>query len=76
MADPNPADRNQLKRYWTQPGQPGYIKIRWHTDGDWTRCHRHLRKYVGDSRARRICAQWHFEVNGFWPGSKLNRPGN
>jgi len=75
MADPNPADRNQLKRYWTQPGQPGYAKIRWHTDGDWTRCHRHLRKYVGDSRARRICAQWHFEVNGFWPGSKLNRPG-
>jgi len=74
MADPNPADRNQLKRYWTQPGQPGYAKIRWHTDGDWTRCHRHLRKYVGDSRARRICAQWHFEVNGFWPGSKLNRP--
>lgn len=75
MADPNPADRNQLKRYWTQPGQPGYAKIRWHTDGDWTRCHRHLRKYVGDSPARRICAQWHFEVNGFWPGSKLNRPG-
>ncbi len=75
MADPNPADRNQLKRYWTQPGQPGYAKIRWRTDGDWTRCHRHLRKYVGDSRARRICAQWHFEVNGFWPGSKLNRPG-
>lgn len=72
MADTNP--RDQLKRYWTQPGHPGWIKIRWGTPGDWTRCHRHLRDKVGDARARRICAQWHFEVNGFWTGDRRNRP--
>lgn len=72
MADTNP--RDQLKRYWTQPGNPGWIKIRWGTPGDWTRCHRHLRDKVGDARARRICAQWHFELNGFWPGDRRNRP--
>lgn len=73
MADTTPGDRNALERYWKY-GE-GAIKIRWGTDGDWTRCHRHLIKHVGDTRARRICAQWHFEMSGFWPGDRRNKPG-
>lgn len=69
MADLNPGDR--LKRYWLR-GE-GALKIRWGTDGDWTRCHRALIEHVGDSRARRICAEWHMEMNGFWPGDRRNR---
>lgn len=73
MADTTPGDRDQLKRFWTQPGQPGYIKIRWGTDGDWTRCHRALIEHVGDSRARRICAEWHIQMNGYATGDRRNR---
>ncbi|QBI53440.1 hypothetical protein [Streptomonospora litoralis] len=57
---------NQLKAYWLR-GE-GAAKIRWGTDGDYTRCVRQLDKHVGESRARRICAQWHMDANGIWPG--------
>lgn len=70
MVDVNPGDGN-LERYW-KVGK-GALKIRWRTPGDWTRCNRHLVKYVGPERAARICAQWHFDMNGFWPGSRLNK---
>jgi len=63
---------NQLKVYWTRPGEPGYLKVGWGTPGDWTRCHRNLRDKVGDDRARRMCSQWHREVTGVWPGSGAN----
>lgn len=66
---------NQLKLYWTKPGEPGYLKIRWGTPGDWTRCVRHLTKHVGAGRARRMCQTWHKEVTGVYTGSRLN-PGN
>jgi hypothetical protein len=72
MTDTTPADRNQLKRYWTQPGQPGYIKIAWGTSGDWTRCTAFLTEHVSASDARRMCAQWHIEINGFATGDKRN----
>lgn len=72
MADTTPGDRNNLAAYWKRG--PGALKIKWGTPGDWTRCHRHLVKYVGDERARRICSQWHHDVTRVWPGSKLN-PG-
>lgn len=65
------AERNNLKIYWTR-GE-GALKIRWGTPGDFTRCVRELDEHVGPERARRICAQWHFEQNGFWPGSRQNR---
>lgn len=66
------ADRNNLERYWKTGA--GAAKIRWGTPGDWTRCKRHLTKRVGDERARRICAQWHHETTGLWPGDR-NNPG-
>ncbi|MEV0830884.1 MULTISPECIES: hypothetical protein [Streptosporangiaceae] len=72
MADTNPTDDLRLKKYWTQPGQPGYIKIAWGTDGDWTRCQKLLSEHVGDSKARRMCARWHIEVNGFATGDRRN----
>lgn len=59
---------NTLERYW-KFGK-GALKIRWGTPGDWTRMHRHLVKYVGDERAKRIAAQWHKDVTGKWPGSR------
>lgn len=71
MADTTPGDRNALERYW-KFGK-GALVIRWRTSGDWTRCHRALRKHVGDARARRICATWHMEMNGFWPGDRRNK---
>lgn len=69
MADLSPGDR--LKRYWTR-GE-GAIRLAWGTDGDWTRCHQALTEHVGDARARRICAEWHMEMNGFWPGDRRNQ---
>lgn len=59
-------DKNNLERYW-KVGK-GALKIRWGTPGDFTRCRRHLIKYVGPGRAERICAQWHHEMTGIWPG--------
>lgn len=63
------ADKNALKRYW-KTGE-GAAKIRWGTDGDFTRCVRNLREHVGED-AEEMCAQWHYEVNGFWPGDARN----
>ena len=36
---------HQLRDYWVHG--PGAAKIRWNTEGDGTRCIKHLRKYVG-----------------------------
>lgn len=69
MADTNPAD-NQLERYWKYG--PGAAKIRWGTDGDWTRCERNLVRHVGSERAKRICSTWHNDMNGYFPGDKRN----
>ena len=59
-----------IVQYWKHG--KGAIKIRWGTSGDWTRCHRHLREHVGDARARRMCAQWHIDMNGYATGDKRN----
>jgi len=79
-SDPNPVqaagglDRNrgkaeQLRRYWLY-GR-GALKIRWNTPGDWTRCYKHLAKYMGP-RAKGYCALRHKEATGTWPGSRNN----
>lgn len=72
MADTNPGDRTNLEAYWKRGA--GAAKIRWGTPGDFTRCHAHLAKFVGDERANRICAQWHHDTTGIWPGDRRN-PG-
>lgn len=59
-------EMNNLEKYW-KFGK-GAARIRWGTKGDFTRCQRYLRKHVGSERANRICAQWHHDKNGIWPG--------
>jgi hypothetical protein len=63
----------RLRTYWTRG--KGALKIRWNTPGDFTRCYRHLRKYMG-VRAHGYCAIRHKVATGFWPGSRFNVGGN
>ena len=69
-ADRNRGNAEKLRRYWTV-GEGG-IKIRWNTGGDWTRCVRHLGKYLGP-RAKGYCALRHKEMTGMWTGDKPHR---
>ena len=71
-ADRNRGNAENLRRYWTV-GKGG-LKIRWNTPGDWTRCFRNLKKYMGP-RAKGYCSLRHKEMTGMWPGDKRN-PGN
>ena len=69
--DKNRGNAETLRRYWTVG--KGALKIRWNTPGDWTRCYRNLKKYMGP-RAKGYCSLRHHEVTGMWPGDK-NNPG-
>lgn len=70
----HPKETRRLHKYWTTPGQPGYAKIGWGTPGDFNRC----RVQVGEKIAKnspedvrflnQICAQWHHDALGIWPG--------
>jgi hypothetical protein len=71
-ADRNRGNAETLRRYWTV-GKGGLVKIRWNTPGDWTRCYRNLKKYMG-LRAKGYCSLRHKEMTGMWPGDK-NNPG-
>ena len=68
--DRNRGNAEKLRRYWTV-GEGG-LKIRWNTGGDWTRCVRHLSKYMGP-RAKGYCALRHKEMTGLWTGDKAHR---
>lgn len=69
-ADRNRGSAEKLRRYWTVG--VGGQKIRWGTSGDFRRCVALLSKHLG-IRASGYCANRHKEMNGFWPGSKLNK---
>lgn len=69
----NPKDTRRLHRYWTRG--KGAAKIRWGTNGDFTRCTQQLRKYIGPRFLNRTCAQWHHDALGYWPG-ECGKPGN
>lgn len=68
---PNPK-AEKLRRYWST-GRGG-TKIRWRAGGDFTRCVRQLRKYLG-LRAKGYCANLHRRNTGMWPGDRRNRRG-
>jgi hypothetical protein len=68
--DRNKGKAEELRHYWTR-GKGG-LKIRWGTAGDWTRCVRHLGKYLGP-RAKGYCALRHKEMTGMWTGDKKHR---
>lgn len=69
-ADRNRGGAEKLRRYWTV-GEGGQ-KIRWGTGGDWTRCVELVGKHLG-VRAKGYCALRHKEMDGYYPGSKLNK---
>ena len=62
--------RERLHRYWTVG--KGLAKWLGHPH-PWTSLYRHLRKYVGSERAKRMAAKWVHEVTGDWPGSDAHR---
>lgn len=64
------AAARRLKRYWLYG--PGAAKIRWGTPGDWTRCVRHLSKYMGP-RAKGYCQLRHKDANGYYTGDTKNK---
>lgn len=51
-----------LKRYWGSG--KGAAKIRWGSEGDLTRCHRKLTKYLGSERAWGYCQNLHMRKYG------------
>lgn len=58
----DPTDRARaLRHYWTR-GE-GAAKIRWGTDGDLTRCHRYLQRFVGPY-AWGTCQNYHKALFG------------
>lgn len=63
----------KLRRYWSTG--KGAAKIRWNTPGDWKRCYRHLKKYMG-LRAKGYCQNLHKRDTGVWTGSRFNVGGN
>lgn len=57
----------QLHHYWTK----GEGLAKWaRSPHPFTALVRHLTKYVGPARAKRMAAKWHKEVFGIWPGEK------
>ncbi len=70
----HPEETRRIHAYWTQPGQPGFIKVGWGSGGDFNRC----RALVGEKIAtnspedtrylNQICTQWHHDALGTWPG--------
>lgn len=66
---PNQRKASALRKYWV--GGKGAVKIAWGTSGDFTRCVRQLKKYLG-ARTEGYCAKRHKETVGYWPGDKKN----
>jgi hypothetical protein len=74
--DPDPSPKPgavRLRNYWVRG--KGSSKIRWGTSGDYTRCVRLLRKYVGTG-APGLCQVWHKVANGYYTGDRRNKDGN
>lgn len=64
------ASAERLRQYWLHG--KGALKIKWGVSGDWRRCYRHLRKYLG-VRAKGYCQLMHKRATGMYTGDKGNR---
>lgn len=64
----------KLRQYWTV-GEGGLMKIRWGTPGSWTRCHRHLTKYLGP-RAAGYCTNLCQRMGGYKVACHLGVKGD
>ena len=73
-ADRNRGNAEKLRLYWTK-GE-GAAKIRWGQKGDWSRCVRHLSKYMG-TRAKGYCQLRHKDALGMYTAThaKNDRKG-
>lgn len=60
---------HNLRNYWLRGKGAG--KIGWNTPGDFTRCAKLLAQYVKDPKG--LCAEYHKQATGMWPGDKRNR---
>jgi hypothetical protein len=70
----NPVATKRIYDYWTKPGHEGYAKVGWGTPGDFNRCRTQVGEEIAENSPdktrflNQICAQWHYDVLGFWPG--------
>lgn len=69
FASPDPG-ATKLREYWTKG--PGAAKIKWGVDGDFDRCVRHMRKFVG-TRAEGLCNIYHRSALGVAPGKEHDK---
>jgi hypothetical protein len=73
----NPVATKRIHDYWTKKGQEGYAKIGWGTAGDFNRCRVQVGEEIGENSPEdliylnQICAQWHHDALGIWPGEHL-----
>lgn len=78
----NPEDTKRIHDYWTRPGEEGYEKIAWGTPGDFNRCRVEVGEEIGEGSPEKlryinqICAQWHKDATGFWPGHAPTEGGS
>lgn len=72
----NPVATKRIHDYWTVPGQAGYEKIGWGVPGDFNRCRVEVGEEIGEGSPdklrflNQICAQWHHDAIGIWPGQE------
>lgn len=77
----HPSETKRIHDYWTRPGEEGYAKIGWSQPGDYRRCLTLVGEKIATNSPedmrymKRICAQWHHDALGYWPGD-LGKPGN
>jgi hypothetical protein len=70
----NPKATHRLWSYWVHG--PGAGKIRWGVPGDFNRCRREVGEEIGENSPgklrflNQICAQWHHDALGVWPGQE------
>lgn len=58
-------------KYWSKGGKGGQ-SLRWGAKGDWGRCNRNLKKYLGP-RAKGFCQRLHMRNVGYATGDRRNR---
>lgn len=76
----NPKGTEELHHYWVE-GE-GAAKIRWGEPNDFYRCRDQVGEEIGESSPatlrfiNQICAQWHHDAIGEWPGQEDGHHGN
>jgi hypothetical protein len=72
----NPKGTKRIHDYWTKKGEEGYAKVAWGTPGDFKRCVTEVGQEIAEGNPEKlkfiksICAQWHHDAIGVWPGQE------